>query len=86
MEPFELVYPRSFEKDLRRLDKTLLKIVIKKIQSLALDPHPQQSKKLQGTRDTYRLRIGDYRVIYQIDFTNKTILINHIRHRSEVYR
>ena len=49
------------------------------------NPRPKISKKLKG-KDSYRLRIGDYRIVYNIDDKNKTITVFRIRHRKDVYR
>jgi len=53
---------------------------------LADNPFPRQSLKLSGVEVTYRLRVGDYRVIYEVNPEAKTIIIHCVRHRREVYR
>ena len=47
---------------------------------------PYNSVKLSGTDDLYRIRVGDYRVIYGVDHNLKLIVIHYIRHRRDVYR
>jgi mRNA interferase RelE/StbE len=56
------------------------------IDSLASNPKPRQSHKLSGSTDSYRLRVGDYRVLYQIDNNAKIITVYQVGHRREVYR
>ena len=47
---------------------------------------PQQHRKLRGSERVYRIRVGDYRVIYQVDTKTKNVIIYHVRHRREVHR
>ena len=60
--------------------------VIKAVEALADAPRPSGCKKLQGSEDTYRIRVGDYRVIYSVDDSILIVAIERIRHRREVYR
>ena len=50
------------------------------------DPLPRQSSKLQGAERLYRLRVGDYRIVYEVDTAALQITIHYVRHRREVYR
>jgi len=50
------------------------------------DPRPRGCKKLRGGTDTYRIRIGDYRAVYDVDDEARTVLLLRVRHRREVYR
>ena len=59
--------------------------IIKKIKGLEENPRPGQSKKLKG-RDAYRLRIGRYRVIYEIEGEKLIVLVVAIGHRGDVYK
>lgn len=56
------------------------------IGGLADNPFPVQSRKMKGSETSYRLRIGDYRVIYQVDTENKAVVIYHVRHRKNAYK
>ncbi len=58
----------------------------RRIDSLAENPRPQGIKKLSTEVDMYRLRVGDYRIIYQIREKSLLVLIVRIGHRSDVYR
>ena len=78
-------FVRSAEKELLRLDKNLAKRILDKIGLLGDDPFGQNSQKLEGGKG-YRIRIGDYRVVYMVDNSTKTITIIRIRHRRNVYR
>jgi mRNA interferase RelE/StbE len=69
----------AFASELQRRLKT-------RIDSLATDPWPREAVKLQGTKDVYRMRVGDYRIVYQVLEETETILIARIAHRRDVYR
>ena len=86
MGSFRIKFKRSAEQDIRRIDRKLIPDILTKIEALADNPFPRQSLKLSGAETTYRLRIGDYRVIYNVDASRKSIIVHHIRHRREVYR
>ena len=76
---------RSAEKELDRLPSSIYRRINTKILSLEENPRPRGSKKLSG-REQYRLRIGDYRVLYNIDDTKHAITIFAVGHRGEAYR
>jgi len=76
----------AVEKDLRSVPKKNLDRIFERIELLESDPFPRQSLKLEGAEQMYRLRVGDYRIIYEVDHTNRQITVQHVRHRREVYR
>jgi len=59
--------------------------IIEVVDSLANNPFPPQHRKLRGGKASYRIRVGDYRVIYQVDLEKKFVTIYHVRHRREAY-
>jgi mRNA interferase RelE/StbE len=84
--PFELYIERHAEKDLTRLGKPLFWKIASEIKKLAENQHPAGSKKISGAKCDWRLRIGDYRVLYEIDGRAKIIRIMRIKHRRDAYR
>lgn len=72
--------------DLQALPKKIQRRIARKIDVLANNPRPPQSKKLKGQPDLFRLRSGDYRIIYQIKDDILLVLVIRIRHRKDVYR
>ena len=60
--------------------------ISRRLQSLADNPRPFGSEKLEGFEATYRVRQGDYRIVYDIDDANRTVFVLKIRHRKDVYR
>lgn len=76
----------SAERDIKRLDEMWQRRIIKEILLLSSDPRPINSKKLVGTDLGWRLKVGDYRVVYEIDDKNKTVIIYRVKHRKEAYR
>ena len=77
---------RAAERDLRRLPARLHDRVIATIQALADEPRPSGCRKLTGTDRDWRIRVGDYRVVYEIDDAAEEVCVNRVRHRREVYR
>jgi mRNA interferase RelE/StbE len=83
---FRLEYKSSVKKELRKLTKPDRVAITRKIELLKDEPHPEGSAKLKGSRDLYRIRHGDYRIIYQIQKTVLVIVIVRIGHRREIYQ
>lgn len=86
MASYNILFDQDVEKDLSKIPKADARRVMLRITKLSSNPRPSQSLKLEGSNITYRLRVGDYRAIYQIDDPTKTITIFHVRHRKDVYR
>ena len=86
MEPHRITFKPSVEKDLRRLGHDVIARVMHRVEALAEDPRPRGAIKLSGSKALYRIRVGDYRIVYQLDSPAKTIIINYIRHRRDAYR
>lgn len=83
---YEIIIGSSAEKDLNKLPASVLKKVVPAIDSLAKEPRPNGCKKLKGSDENlWRIRVGDYRIIYMIGDTLKIIDIRRVRHRKEVY-
>jgi mRNA interferase RelE/StbE len=77
---------RNAEKDLDRLSREMYNRVITVIQGLAANPWPAGCRKLVGGQSDWRIRVGDYRIIYEIADQARLIRITRVRHRKEVYR
>lgn len=85
MASYDLEIKLSAQKELDALDDALFNRVDRKIISLADNPRPAGCKKLKGYKDQWRLRVGDWRVVYIIDDAAKRVSITRVRHRREVY-
>jgi mRNA interferase RelE/StbE len=86
MPRHSIEFRKSAERDLRRLDSTTRQRVVRAIWQLAEDPRPSGCRKLVNARNAYRIRVGDYRVIYAISDVVLVVAIESIRHRREAYR
>jgi mRNA interferase RelE/StbE len=80
-----VTFARSARKELESLSNPLVQRIFTKIEALGDGPRPSGCKKLRGSEDLWRIRIGDYRVIYSIDDGEKYVDIVAIRHRSLAY-
>jgi mRNA interferase RelE/StbE len=76
----------SAARDLRGLTKDVQRRIVKKLEALAVNPRPNGVKQLEGENSTYRVRVGEYRIIYQIQDAILVVLVIHIGHRRDVYR
>jgi mRNA interferase RelE/StbE len=76
----------SAEKDLRKLPKAVLPRILEEISSLRNNPFPPGTVKLKNADRLFRSRVGDYRIIYEVEAAARQILVHYIRHRREVYR
>jgi mRNA interferase RelE/StbE len=74
------------ERDLHKLSKVTLKRVIPELLALSDIPRPAGVTKLIGDQEGWRIRVGDYRAVYQIDDEAQTVTIVRVRHRRDVYR
>ncbi|MBI4125768.1 MAG: type II toxin-antitoxin system RelE/ParE family toxin [Deltaproteobacteria bacterium] len=86
MDRFSIIFDKDIEKDLKKIPKKIVQNILRKTSGLAANPTPAQSLKLSGTEGTYRLRVGDYRIIYTVNDSVKEITVYHIRHRKDIYR
>lgn len=83
---YVLEFTTSAARELRDLDRQHQRRITEKVIALCEDPFPPGSKKLKGQPEHFRIRVGDYRVIYRIDGKRVVIVIVRIGHRREVYR
>jgi mRNA interferase RelE/StbE len=83
---YAITFARPAHKELESLDRPLVNRVFPVIESLAQNPRPAKGKKLSGVQNRWRIRIGDYRVVYQISDDEKVVDIVAVRHRREAYR
>ncbi|MBI5527349.1 MAG: type II toxin-antitoxin system RelE/ParE family toxin [Deltaproteobacteria bacterium] len=82
----ELLISGQAERDMKRLDAQVFHRVAAEMSGLSANPRPAGCRKLSGPGRDWRIRVGDYRVIYEIDDAAKAVRIMRVRHRSEVYR
>jgi mRNA interferase RelE/StbE len=83
---YEVHIERNAERDLKSLPTDLFTRIVPRIKALADNPRPNGRHKLAGSKNDWRIRIGDYRVVYEIDDSRKQVKIFRVRHRREVYR
>jgi mRNA interferase RelE/StbE len=85
MDSYSVRVLASAEKELRAVPKPLLKRLAARLRALAGDPRPNGSEKLSG-EERYRVRQGDWRIVYSIDDGKKQVVVVKIGHRREIYR
>lgn len=82
---YRVQWKRSAERDLRRLDPQHVPRIIQAVDSLIDDPFRRGCRKLRGVERAYRIRVGDCRVVYQVDVKAEVVIIYHVRHRGKAY-
>jgi mRNA interferase RelE/StbE len=83
---YEITFARSARRELEALEPRLVARIWIRIQALGDQPRPPGCRKLQGEGAAWRIRVGDYRVIYEIQEAGRTIDIVAVRHRRDAYR
>jgi len=86
MVEYHVTLCHSARKELEKLDTIILGRIFPKIEALAESPYPQGCLKIQGQENLWRIRIGDYRVIYSVCEEEKLVDIIAVRHRKNAYR
>lgn len=86
MVEYSIAFARSARKELEKLPTSTAQRIIEHVEVLLINPRPTRSVKLQGNRNLWRIRVGDYRVIYSVDDAARIIDISTVRHRRDAYR
>lgn len=83
---YRVLLERAAEKDLSRPSSEIHDLVIAAIQADATNPRPPGCRKLTASKHDWRIRVGDYRLVYEIAADIRVVRVNRVRHRREVYR
>lgn len=87
MAAYSLEIRRSAARELEGIEPRDRRLkIIERIRALAGEPHPPGAQKLAGSKNAYRIRHGDYRVLYEVVEAERRIVVVKIGHRREVYR
>ena len=73
-------------KALKKIPELDQRRILKRVDSLAIDPRPAGMRKLRGVKDLYRIRAGDYRVVYQIQDFILVVIVVQVSHRKDAYK
>jgi len=85
MPDYKITFARSASKELNDLPANLIRRIVARIDALAKEPRPSGCRKIKGETDLWRVRIGDYRVVYSVDDQTRAVDIVRVRHRSRAY-
>lgn len=84
--PYSLWFPRAAAGRWRRLPQEVQARIRPRIDALADNPRPRGNEKIRGAEDIYRIRVGDHRVLYQIDDSARVLTVVDVAHRKDTYR
>ena len=85
MAAYEIFFRESVWKELKKVPKADLKKILSRIEQLGTDPRPMGCEKLTG-HEFYRIRVGNYRIVYSIQDNELTVWVVKVGHRKDVYR
>ena len=83
---FRVEWKKSTRKDLRKLPASVVERIVEVVEDLAENPFPHGVEKLSGSEHAYRIRLGEYRVVYEVVTESRLVEIQRVRHRKDVYR
>ena len=86
MASYKITWKRSALKELEKLPKATIGKVVRIVEKLSVNPYPQEVRKMVGVDQTFRIRIGQYRIIYNVLDEVLEIEIIRVKHRKDVYR
>ncbi len=85
MPPYQVEFTRAADKQIRKLDGQIHVRIVAAIERLADDPRPPGHRQLTG-HPGFRVRVGDWRVIYTVDESARVVIVQGVGHRREIYR
>ena len=85
-QAYEVYLKRAAEQDLKQLSAKNFQKIIPHIKALAENPRPVGCRKIFSSRNDWRVRVGDYRIIYEVEDREKAVKVMYIRHRGKAYR
>lgn len=83
---YRVIIGRQVEKDVARLQPKIVGQITRKMEGLAEDPRPQDSKRVISQPGVSRVDSGEYRIFYSVDDKNQRVFVERVRHRREAYR
>ncbi len=83
---YDVRWKHSARKELKKLPRETIPKIITTVEELSENPYPQGNKKIIGSEHTYRVRVGDYRIVYSVESGELVIEIIRVRHRKNVYK
>ena len=82
---YSIIFLRQASRSIHKMQAAQVKRISQYIDRLADDPRPRGCKKIESQKDRFRIRIGDFRVLYSVDDDKKEVIIHHIVHRKDAY-
>lgn len=86
MASYRIEWNQSAQKELKTLGKGVIPRILEAVEKPAENPYPRGGRKLMGTEYTYRIRVGDYRVVYSVHESTLVIEVVRVGHRKVIYR
>lgn len=85
MGEYRVVFARSAARELRALNAVIAARILERIEALTRDARPSGCRKIRGSAGLYRIRVGEYRIVYEVDDGEKLVDVMAVRHRQDAY-
>jgi mRNA interferase RelE/StbE len=85
VKPYRVELTRAAKKELDILPRKTIDRILPALRELRVDPRPRGCKKLAGMKNTFRIRVGDYRVVYEVHEDSVLVMVIRVRHRKDAY-
>ncbi len=86
MPDYAITFAQSARRELEALDRAIVARILSRIEGLTQEPRPSGARKLRGEQNLWRIRVGNYRIVYSVDDRQRLVDIVRVRHRREAYR
>ena len=86
MDTYKIGWKKSATKELKKINKNDIPKVLKRVECLSTNPFPSNSKKYLGAEHTYRMRVGNYRILYSVYQKKLIICVIRVGHRKNIYK
>lgn len=83
---YEVLIERRAERDMQRLETAVFKRIVEAVRLLSSNPRHAGCRKISGSASDWRVRVGDYRIVYEINEKEKAVKIMRVKHRKDAYR
>lgn len=85
MGSYNVAWRSAARRELRNLDRVVIQRIVAAVDDLVENPFPAGTRKLRGSYNTYRIRVGDFRILYIVNSSEKSVIVTAVGHRRDVY-
>jgi len=83
---YKIAWKNSARRELKKISREVIPKILETVETLAINPFPAGVRKISGSEHTYRIRVGDYRIVYNVISSILVIEVIRVGHRKDIYR